>query len=47
MAGGAKFVVAVLLLVAVSVFGGVTDITDCKYKADNGDVYDLSPLKYS
>lgn len=47
MVGGAKYVPAVLLLIVVSVFGGVTDIADCKYKADNGDMYDLSPLKYS
>ena len=45
MAGSVKNVVICLLLIAAPVFGGITDITDCKYKADNGDVYDLSPLK--
>lgn len=45
MAGIVKNVVVLLLLIAVPVFGGITDISDCKYKADNGDVYDFSPLK--
>ena len=45
MAGSVKNVVVLLLLVAAPVFGGITDISECKYKADNGDVYDLSALK--
>ena len=45
MPGRLGNVVAILLLVAASVFGGVTDISECKYKADNGDIYDLSKLK--
>ena len=45
MASGVKNVVVLLLLVVAPVFGGITDISECKYKADNGDVYDLSPLK--
>lgn len=45
MAAGVEKIVVILLLVATSVYGGFSDISDCKYKADNGDMYDLSPLK--
>lgn len=45
MAAGVDKIVVILLLVATSVYGGFSDINDCKYKADNGDMYDLSPLK--
>lgn len=45
MAGVVDSFVVLVLLVVASVFGDVTDISECKYKADNGDIYDLSPLK--